>query len=158
MFADKFYPVQGSNRFMTCSFPITKGFHVDLKGSTAGTHTAFSVPKGSVVLGFSARVTEALESTGITVQLGFTGVGSMLSTAHASGAATVGTIITGNSNSALSSKTSQMAYIPTADDTFDIIITGPITTAQSGEFDVFLTYIPIPTEDLSTSEFLSYSF
>jgi hypothetical protein len=158
--ADKFYPVQGSNRFQTSSFPITKAFRIVCAGSTAGTHTCFSIPKGSKILGFSARMAEALESSGATIQLGFTGVGSMLSTVHASGAATAGTIITGNSNSALSSKTCQMVYIPTADETFDFIVgTGAITTGNgSGKIDVFLTYIPLPTEDLSTAEFLSYSF
>jgi len=157
---DKYFPVQGSNKFQTYSFPITKAFHVDLKGSTAGTHTCFTVPAGSIVLGFAARVSEALESSGITVQVGFTGVGSMLSTAHASGAATVGTIITGNSNSALSSKTTQMVYIPTADDTFDVITSGAMTTASgyTGELDVYLTYIPLPTAVLTTADALSYSF
>jgi hypothetical protein len=159
--ADKFYPVQGSNRFQTSSFPITKAFRINCAGSTVGTHTCFSVPKGSKILGFSARVAEAVESSGAaTVQLGFTGVGSVLSTAHGSGAATLGTIITGNSNSALSSKTAQMIYIPIADETFDFIVgTAPISTGSgAGKIDVFLTYIPLPTEDLSTAEFLSYSF
>ena len=83
-----------------------------------------------------------------------------LLTAHGSAAATVGTIITGNSNSALSSGSAQMAYIPTAADTFDFIVGGNVISTGSGAgvIDVFLTYIPLPSEDLSTSEFLSYSF
>ena len=155
---DKLYPVQGSNKFQTVSFPITKAFRINLAGSTVGTRTLFRVPKGSLVLGFVGRVSEAMESSGATVQIGFTGVGSMLSTAHASGAATLGTIITGNANSALSSKAAQMVYPLTADDTFDCIIgTGDITTGNgAGKIDVFLTYIPAPVDDLSTSEFLSY--
>jgi len=154
----KYYPVQGTNKFQTVSFPITKAFRVNLPGKTAATHTLFSVPKGSIVLGFSARVATAMESTGATIQIGFTGVGSMLSTAHASGAATLGTIITGNANSALSSKTSQMVYCPIADDTFDLIVaTQDITTALgAGVLDVFLTYVPMPVDPLTTSEFLSY--
>jgi len=93
MAVDKYYPMQGTNKFQTVSFPITKAFSVDIGEDTAtGTHTLFTVPKGSVVLGFIGRVTEALESTAAaTVQIGFTGVGGMLSTAHGSGAFTVGT-------------------------------------------------------------------
>ena len=158
---DKFYPVQGSNKFQTVSFPITKAFRINCVGSTAGTHTCVSLDKGTIVLGFVARVAEAVESSGsATVQLGFTGVGHMLSTAHGSGAATLGTIITGNGGSALSSKTYQAAYCLTAADTFDFIVgAAPISTGSgAGKIDVFLTYIPIPVGDLDTSEFLTYSF
>ena len=157
---DKYYPVQGSNKFQTVAFPVTKAFRINCVGSTAGTHTCVSLPKGSIVLGFVARVAEALESTGATVQLGFTGVGHMLSTAHASGTATLGTIITGNAGSALSSKTYQAAYCLTAADTFDFIVGSQAITTGSGagKIDVFLTYIPVPVGDLDTSEFLTYSF
>lgn len=153
---DKYFPMQGTNKFQTVSFPIVKGFKIDLANTTgATTYTLFRVPKGSIVLGFSAIVRTAMESTNAaTLQLGFTGVGSILSTAHGSGAATVGTVITGNSNSALSSKTVQMAYVLTADDTFDCIVGTNKTNA--GVVDVFLTYIPVPGVAMSTSDFLTY--
>jgi hypothetical protein len=130
---------------------------VDVSNTTAATtYTLFTVPKGSVVLGFTGRVSAAVESTNAaTVQIGFTGVGGMLSTAHASGAATLGTIITGNSNSALSSATYQLPYVLTANDTFDLIVGG--NRANAGKIDVFLTYIPVPVDDLSTDEFLTYT-
>lgn len=157
MAVDKYYPVQGTNKFQTTSFPITKAFVVDLANTTgATTYSLFSVPKGSVVLGFSARMSEAHETGGAgTIQLGFTGVGGMLSTAHASAAATAGTIITGNSNSALSSATYQLPYVLTANDTFDLIVGTAAATA--GQVDVYLTYVPVPVDDLSTSEFLTYT-
>ena len=105
-------------------------------------------------------VADALESTNAaTVQLGFTGIGTMLSTAHGTGTATKGTIITGNAASALSSKTCQMAYIPTADETFDVIVGGnkfSTGSGNGGSIDVYLTYIPLPNGDLSTSDFLSF--
>lgn len=153
---DKYYPVQGSNKFQTVSFPITKAFAVDFGAqSTANATVALATfPKGSIILGFAVRVTETLASTAAaTVQFGFTGVGGMLSTAHGSGAATAGTIITGNSNSALSSKTYQLAYALTADDTFDIILATDAPSA--GKADCFVTYIPLPMDSIDTANFLS---
>jgi hypothetical protein len=159
MFAvDKYYPVQGSNKYETVSFPMTKAFTVDLTNTTgATTYELVTFPKGSIILGFAVRMAEALEATAAsTIQFGFTGVGSMLSTAHGSGAATAGTIITGNSNSALSSKTAQMAYVLTAADTFDLIV-GTAKISAGGRADCYVVYVPTPQDSLSTSDFLSLS-
>jgi len=154
--ADKYYPVQGSNKFETVSFPMTKALAVDFGAQSTSNATVAlcNFVKGSIILGFAVRITEVLTSTSAaTIQFGFTGVGGMLSTAHGSGTAAVGTIITGNSNSALSSKTYQLPYVLTADDTFDLILATDAPSA--GKADVFITYIPIPNEALSTSDFLS---
>lgn len=156
MAIDKFYPVQGTNKFQTVSFPITKAFAVDFGAQTTGNATVAlaTFPKGAVVLGFAVRITELLVSTAAaTIQFGFTGVGGMLSTAHGSGAAAVGTIVTGNSNSALSSKTYQLPYVLTADDTFDLILA--VDNPSAGKADCFVTYIPLPTGNVSTADFLS---
>jgi len=154
---DKYFPVQGTNKFQTVSFPITKAFKINLANTTgATTYTLFNVPKGSLVLGFTGIVRTAVESTNAaTIQIGFTGVGHMLSTAHASAAATAGTVITGNGGSALSSKTYQATYALTADDTFDLIV--GTNKANAGVIDVFLTYIPSPVNTLSSSDFLTYN-
>lgn len=148
---DKYYPVQGTNKFQTVSFPITKAFHVDLKSSTgATTYALFTVPKGAMVLGFVAKVTEAMEATAAaTLQLGFTGT-DMLSTAHASATAVLGTIIAPPNTSLFK------PYVLSADDSFDVII-GTAKISAGGEFDCFLTYIPIPQDPLSTVNFLSYT-
>lgn len=153
---DKYFPVQGSNKFQTVSFPITKAFAVDFGAQSTANATVqlATFPKGSIILGFAVRVTETLASTSAaTVQFGFTGVGGMLSTAHGSAACTAGTIITGNANSALSSKTYQLAYALTADDTFDIILA--IDPPSAGKADCFVTYIPLPSEAIDTANFLS---
>lgn len=144
---DKFYPVQGTNKFETVSFPITKAMAVDFGAQAAGTVALFAVPKGAQVLGFTARITEAMESaSAATVQIGFTG-SDMLSTAHGSGAAVLNTIIAPPSTSTYN------PYFLTAADTFDIIVASTACTA--GKMDIFLTYIPIPNVDLSTSDFMS---
>jgi len=154
---DKYYPVQGTNKFQTVSFPITKAVSVDFGAQTTANATValMTIPKGSIVLGFAVRMTELLVSTNAaTIQFGFTGVGGMLSTAHGSGAAVVGEIITGNANSALSSKTYQLAYVLTADDTFDLILAADKPSA--GKADCFITYIPVPDGDIDTANFVSF--
>lgn len=148
MSVDKYYPVQGTNKFETVSYPMTKAFAVDFGAMTTGTATLYSFPKGAVILGFAARVTEAMEAAGAaTLQIGFTGT-AMLSSVHASATATLNTII---------APSTTMVLLPltlTADDTFDIII--GTTSLTAGKIDIFVTYVPIPIEDLSTSDFLSY--
>jgi hypothetical protein len=147
---DKFYPVQGTNKYMTVSFPITKAFRIDFGAQTVGTIECHTFPKGSMVLGFSARVVEAMESGGAaTLQLGFTGK-HMLSSALGSGAATLGLIL---SPMGFTSNTANACppYVLTANDTFDSIIASTYCTA--GKVDVFVTYIPLPINDLTTTEF-----
>jgi len=155
--ADKYYPVQGTNKFKTVSFPITKAFVIDCAAATVGTHTLFTVPKGAQVSGWTARVVESVESEGSgTIQLGFAGVGGLQTAALASGAATAGTVLTASSNTVLTSNTSyQIPVVLTANDTFDFIVA--TTNLSAGQIDVFLTYTPIPVDDLSTDEFLTYT-
>lgn len=144
---DKYYPVQGSNKFETVSFPITKACAVDFGAMAVGTTPLFTIPKGAICLGFSARITEAMESaSAATVQIGFTGT-ECLSSAHGSGTATLNTIIAPTSTAVL------LPYRLAAADTFDIIVASTACTA--GKMDIFVTYIPIPAEDLSTADFLS---
>ena len=125
----KYYPVQGSNKFETVSFPITKAIAVDFGAQAAGTVALFTVPKGAICLGFSARITEAMESaSAATVQIGFTGT-DMLSSAHGSGAATLNTIISKPNTSLFA------PYVLSANDTFDIIVASTACTA--GKMDIF---------------------
>lgn len=150
---DKYYPVQGVNKFRTVSFPITKEFRVDLANTTgAATYALFQVPAGAIVHGFAVRMASALETAGSgTVQFGFTGKAGQLTAATASGAATAGTILVPNSTAA----GAPQLYITTAADTFDLIVA--TAAATGGIADVFLTYTPIPTEDLNTDDHLSYT-
>jgi len=155
----KYYPVQGTNKFETVSFPITKAFRINLAGSTVGSNALFYLPAGTVVLGFYGKMVEALASSSVaTFQIGFTGVTGMLTAATGSTTATVNAIIT-TANSTDSSFVHRETYILTAQDSFDCIIaTDPISTAGTGKIDVFLTYVPGITEAITTSEFPVYSF
>ena len=142
------YPVQGSNKFKTVSFPVTEAFRVDFGAQgSSGTATTLRLPAGTIVLGFVARVVETYVSSGAgTFQLGFTGE-DLLTSALASAAAQEGAILTPTSGGG--------PLHLEASDTFDVII-GTSGGASAGKVDVFLTYIPVPAEDLSTSEFRQF--
>lgn len=152
----KYYPVQGSNKFQTVSFPITKAFAVDFGVVATGTatKTLVSFPKGSQILGFACRITEAMESSNAaTIQFGFSSL--MVSSAHGSATATVGTIIAPHSPTS-GTVVSYEPVVLTADDTFDLIVGGnKIDTGGAGKADCFVTYVPLPQEALTTAEFLS---
>lgn len=168
MFVDKHYPVQGSNKFQTVSFPITKAFAYDFGAQTSGTNDTFAIasfPSGAQVLSFTVKIIEALETGGAgTVTFGFTGT-PMLTTAIASGAATIGAVFgpmyAMGVSSQVSSLTAVSAYTPIvlkAEDTFDCAVgtTAPgATTGGAGKADIYVTYVPVPNGTLSTSEFLS---
>lgn len=143
---DKYYPVQGTNKFQTVSFPITKAFKIDMSaGATAATHALCDVPKGAIVLGFAARVVESATSDGsATVRLGFTGVAGQLTAATAVASVTAGTVMVASA---------PVTYTLTANDTFDLTVGTAALTG--GVIDVFLTYIPAPANDLSSTDFLT---
>lgn len=148
----KYYPVQGTNKFQTVSFPITKAFHVDFGAGTTtlGTVTLQGFKKGSIILGFAARVVEAYESTGSgTFQLGFAST-QMLSSAIASGVAVLNAVLRPSSTAATT------PLVLTANDTFDFI-PGTSVTASAGKVDVYVTYIPMPDNNLTTGDFVSYT-
>lgn len=144
---DKYYPVQGTNKFQTVSFPITRAFRVDFGAATTHTATMESFPKGSLILGFSGRVVEAMEAAGAaTVQFGFVG-SQMLSSALASGTMVADYIVRPSSTAV------KIPHVLAADDTFDIVVA--TTNLSAGKVDFFVTYIPIPLfgVGLSTKEF-----
>lgn len=150
---DKFYPVQGSNKFETVSFPITKAFHIDMGGNTSKTNKLYAVPKGSLILGFAARITEAFV-TGAdtnTFQLGFVGT-QMLSSKQSSSKTSVGVYI-GPSTTAVKVPVLLSTQVTTSY-LFQTVVSDCYT---AGQVDVFLTYIPHPQDSLSTSDFLSYT-
>jgi len=165
---NKYYPVQGVNAFQTVSFPITKAFAVDFGVMTSGTATKAlaSFPKGAQILSFSVRVTEALETGGAgTIKFGFTATPMLTSAAVSTDmalGAILGPMFAMGVSSQVSSLTAAAAYTPIvlkAEDTFDITTgtTAPgAATGGAGKADIFVTYVPIPTADLTTANFLSY--
>lgn len=165
-FPDVYYPVQGSNKFKTVSFPITRAFRIDFGAiTTAGApQEAIQIPKGSVVVGWVGRVVEAMEGLGAaTISLGLGvsaaggGAGLMVTSALASGAMTVGTIIAPHRSSSLISSAAaycDVVYCSTGPKYFQIW--NGATGCSAGKIDIFLTYIPLPLEDLSTKEFRQF--
>ena len=136
MSVQRYFPMQGSNRFGTTSFPIVKSFRIDAGAQAATTATTEKFHKGDMILGFQAKVTEAFTSSDATsVVLGFTNT-TMLSSSVTKGSYVVN-YITGTKNA-----DSQVLTL-TADDTFDVTISATCTLT-AGKVDVHVMYVPAP--------------
>ena len=145
MSVQKYYPVQGINKFETVSFPMVKAFKIDLSGLAVGTTTTVQFPKGSIILGFVVRSTStAASSGGGTATFGFTGkmVTSALAASSLADGAVNGTADGGG------------PIVLTADDTFDVAVA--TATFESGAVDVFVFYVPMPNEDLDSDSFQNF--
>ena len=128
------YPIQGkSGKFETAGFVKTVGFRIDCGVQVANTNALLGFKKGDVILGFRAKVTEAVVGTTSTLQLGFTGK-TMLSAAIAE-ATLVANYCFGADHTA-----DAAAYCLEADDTFDCIVGANTLTA--GKLDIDIIYLP----------------
>lgn len=142
MSQDYIYPVAGDESYRSAGIPIVRAFRLDIGAQAQGTDTTEIFKKGSLILGFRARVTEAVTSDGsATVQLGFSGT-TMLSAATAKTSLDAIGDELGPDNSA-----DAAPLLLTADDTFDSIVATADLTA--GKLDVWVTYVP-PEAPLST--------
>ena len=131
------------NEFPTTMPPCTLDFRLDVGVQAAGTATLATIPKGSVVYGFRAVVTETVTSAGAaTVQLGFTGK-TMLSAATAKATLVEGYVL-GPDESA-----DAAVYVLGDSDTFDSIVATATLTA--GKFDVTIFYHPPRSEAFDSS-------
>lgn len=148
MSVQQMYPVQGTNKFETTSFPISKSFRISVTGNTAAATSPLVVfPKGSTIIGFRGRVTTALTSTGsATLQLGFSGT-RMITLAMAKTTVDAEGDIVGVSVTAGSQKGGPLTLL--ADDTFDII-TGTAKWTL-GKIDVDVFYYPPHNAVLGTN-------
>ena len=138
----KHYPMQGSRRHETTSFPCVKTFRLTCTGIAADkTTTLHQFEKGSMVLGFQGKVTEVFGATG-TLQLGFTGKG-MISTAIEMTTLTSVGVFMGPSTTGAA-----LTYVVEAvSDTFDVINVGYSVTAggaATGALDIHVLYVPPP--------------
>lgn len=158
----KFYPVQGSNKFETVSFPITKAFRINLAAGTSKTNKLFAFPKGSIIQGFQAKVVTlpVMASDTATFNLGFVGT-PMYSSKILSSQTAVGAVIGPQKITSTAAATLNGSFVPTilstyitTSFTFQVVASDSFT---AGEVDVYVTYIPVPTGTLSTSDFLSYA-
>lgn len=142
MGVQRYYPMQGTNKYESTSFPMVKSFRVDagaLGSDATGTTVTFS--KGSLILGFQVVVTEAMDSAsdGASLQFGFTG-NRMKSAATAQASLdAVGDVVGPNQTNGEEA----CPYLLTADDTFDVIASGS-QALSAGKFDIHVFYIPPP--------------
>lgn len=136
---EQIYPYDGLQKFATWNVPVVAAFRLDAGAQAVGTNTLKQFHQGDVILGFVARVTEAVTSGGAgTLQLGFTGK-SQLSAAVAKS-----TLVADYQFGPVD----KGAYVLAADDTFDSIVGTADLTA--GKCDIYVIYYPAVTEDLSS--------
>jgi len=146
----KYYPVQGTNKFGTTSYPLVKTFRLDESAHTQDkTSTTHTFKKGSIILGFVAKVTTAVVGASGTLQLGFTSTAMLSAATAVTDLATAGAIVgpasaTGTGN----------VYVLTADDTFDSI--NATTAFTAGALDVHVLYVP-PPDGVAPSTFKGYT-
>jgi len=147
-----YYPVQGTNKFGTTSFPLTKTFRLDVSAHSADkTSTTHTFKKGSIILGWVAKVTTACASTASgKLQLGFTGAAMLSAATAVTSIDAIADVMGPSATAAVFGK----AYVLTADDTFDAINTTGAFTA--GALDVHVTYIP-PQDGVAPSTFKGYT-
>jgi len=147
-----YYPVQGTNKFGTTSFPLTKTFRLDVSAHSADkTSTTHTFKKGSIILGWVAKVTTACASTASgELQLGFTGEAMLSAATAVTSIDAIADVMGPSATAAVFGK----AYVLTADDTFDAINTTGAFTA--GALDVHVTYIP-PQDGVAPSTFKGYT-
>lgn len=142
--AEKFYPL-GKTQFETTALPLCMSFRVDAGAQAVGTDTIVSFEKGTTILGFRAKVTEAGASAGAaTLRIGFIGTTMQSAATALTSFDAVGDII-GPDN------TGDYAgiHVLTAADTFDFVVGTAALTA--GKFDVDIFYYPARSGDLGTA-------
>lgn len=147
MSVQKYY-LNGNEKFATVAPIVTEAFHIDFGAQTTanGARTLVNFPKGTVIVGWAGRIVEAAESLGSgTMAFGFTGT-IMVSSALGSGAMTLGAMIRPSST-----HEDNGPLVLTADDTFDA--TNATTGMSAGKVDVYVTYIPLPKDNLDTNVF-----
>ena len=146
-----YYPVQGTNKFGTTSFPLTKTFRLDESAHTQDqTSTTHVFKKGSIILDWVAKVTTAVVGASGTLQLGFTGEAMLSAATAVTSLDAIGDVMGPSATAAEFGK----AYVLTADDTFDSI--NATTAFTAGALDVHVTYIP-PQDGVAPSTFKGYT-
>lgn len=138
---DRYFPIQGSNKWETVNFEMTKAIHVDVSAGTVATHDTFILPKNVIVTGIVCRVHTATAGGTVVAT-----VGSTSTSAHAAGSAAgalQGAIPT-EANAYLSSATAVQVTIGTA-------------AMTAGKVDIYVSYIPYPLEDLDPNVHASYT-
>ena len=150
MSVQKHYPMQGSKRFETTSMPIVRSFRVDCGAQTATTTSTQIFRKGDMILGFQAKVTEAVTSADAnSITLGFTG-NRMLSASTTKTSLVVNYVLGPNQTNG----SEACPYVLTADDYFDVTETAT-ATGTAGKFDVHVLYVPAP-DGVCNSTFKEY--
>ena len=144
--------MQGSRRYETTNFPCVKTFRLTCTGMTANkTCTYQQFEKGSIILGFQAKVTQAFSATGL-LRLGFTSQPMYTTlTGYDTDSLVVGYAIGPSATGVGGSYT-----IIAASDTFDSISVS--TAMTTGKMDIHVLYVPPPNGTASNTVTTQYAF
>ena len=146
----RYYPVQGSMEYETTGAICVKTFRLSATANTAAATTAGPIfTKGSLILGFAGKVTEAFTSTGsATLTIGFTGTNQLSGDTAKTAIDAIGDVV------GPSATETPCAMIVTADDTFDFIV--GTTKFSAGKMDCHVAYLP-PPDGVADSTFKQYA-
>ncbi len=142
--------MQGSTKYETTSAVCVKTFRFSATANTAVVTQAGPIfDKGSLILGFCGKVTEAFTSTGsATLSIGFSGTNQDSIIHGLTAVDAIGEIVgPGASNVPCS-------MILTADDYFDMAVTG--VKLSAGKIDCHVIYVP-PPDGVADSTFKQYA-
>ena len=137
--------MQGSRRFESSSFPIVKSFRIDAGAQITGTATTAQFNMGDMILGFQAKVTEAVVGSGASMLLGFTGQRMISGRTAITSLDAIGDVL----GPSVTAAGEAGPYVLTADDTFDCTVSS--TTLTAGKFDIHVCYVPAPNGDCDST-------
>ena len=149
MSIQRYYPMQGSTKYETTGAICVSTFRFSATANTAaGTKAGPYFTKGSLILGFCGKVSEAFTSTGsLTLQIGFTGTNLLSAATAKTSVDAIGDVVGPAAASV------PCAMILTADDTFDFIV--GTAHASAGKIDCHVAYLP-PPDGVADSTFKQY--
>ena len=150
MSIQRYYPMQGSKEYETTGAICVKTFRFSATANTAaGTKVGPYFDKGSLILGFCGKVSEAFTSTGsATLTVGFTGTNMYGPDSAKTAIDAIGDIV------GPSPTETPIAMILTADDTFDFTV--GTTKFSAGKMDIHVAYLP-PPDGVADSTFKQYA-
>ena len=145
----RYYPMQGSKKYETTGAICVKTFRYSATAnSAANTSEGPIFTKGSLILGFCGKVTEAFTSTGsATLTVGFTGTNQLGPDSAKTAIDAIGDVV------GVSPTESPCAMIVTADDTFDFTV--GTAKFSAGQMDFHVVYLP-PPDGVADSTFKQY--
>lgn len=152
---DRALRLNSTGMYGAVCLPMTVGFKVDFGTVTTQAHTVYTVPTGSLILGWMGKITEATTGPGTaTLEFGFLGTGMATTVCVASAVFTLGKIFAPKGGFGTSAGTSVVSQVvPYINTTGAALFSVRLLTTglTAGKADIYLTYTMMSTGTLSTA-------